>query len=189
MKKNIILSEAQRNLVENNLGLIGYALKKIDIRVIGDMEDAYQIGSIGLIKAAYHYDAQRAVSFATFAMPCILNELRMEKRRHNTMANRAVVVSLDAPIPGVESDTLTLADMIADGDPAMDSRLIYQDTRRTIQNTARNAEDKDAMLLLRMMIEGVRQSEMAEKLGCSQSYVSGKQKRIREAIRQALLEG
>lgn len=78
MKCGDVLNEEQRVLVENNLRLVSFALKKIDVKDIGGWDDAYQIGTIGLMKAAARYDRQRNVAFSTFAMPCILNELRME---------------------------------------------------------------------------------------------------------------
>ena len=189
MMGKFVLNEKQRVRVENNLRLIGFALKRIDVKCIGGWDDAYQIGSIGLMKAAVHYDERRNVTFATFAMTCIMNELRMEWRRKNKLANRALVLSLDDPIVTSGNGTLTLEDMIADESGGPDERLIYRDTCRTILETVRNHRDKDAAILFRMMLERKEQSEVALELGCSQSYVSRKQKKLREAIRQALLEG
>lgn len=105
------------------------------------------------------------------------------------MSNRAVLASMDDPIPGIDDGSLTLADMIADKGIAPDARLIYQDTCGTILETIRNARDKDAAVLLHMMLDGRRQEDIAEEFGCSQSYISRKQKKLREVIRQALLEG
>ena len=189
MKYGIVLNEDQRVLVENNLRLVCFALKKIDVKGIGGWDDAYQIGTIGLMKAAARYDKHRNTAFSTFAMPCIMNELRMEWRHVNKMSNRAVLASVDAPIPGNDDGTLTLADMIADRGVEPDAHLIYCDTRRTILDTIKNSRDKDAAVLLRMTMDGCRQDEIATVLGCSQSYISRKQKKLREAIRQALLEG
>jgi len=189
MKCAMTLNDAQRMLVESNLKLISFALKRIDVKGIGGWDDAYQIGSIGLMKAAARYDKSRNAAFSTFAMSCIMNELRMEWRRTNKMSNRAVLASMDDPIPGIDDGSLTLADMIADKGIAPDARLIYQDTCGTILETIRNARDKDAAVLLHMMLDGRRQEDIAEEVGCSQSYISRKQKKLREAIRQALLEG
>ena len=71
-----ILTESQRALVEENLGLISYAMTKLPIYLFDSREDAFQIGTIGLMKAARHYDPSRNILFSTYAMPCIVNELR-----------------------------------------------------------------------------------------------------------------
>lgn len=71
MKCAITLNEAQRMLVESNLKLVSFALKRIDVKCIGGWDEAYQIGSIGLIKTAARYDRCRNVAFSSFAIPCI----------------------------------------------------------------------------------------------------------------------
>ena len=53
------LTESQRTLVENNLGLISYAMKKLPIYLFDSPEDAFQIGTIGLMKAARSFDPEK----------------------------------------------------------------------------------------------------------------------------------
>lgn len=56
---------------------------------------------------------------------------RLKLNRYK-MSNREVLASVDAPIPGNDDGTLTLADMIADKGVAPDAHLIYCDVRRMI---------------------------------------------------------
>ena len=84
MKHHPPLTDTQRILVEENLGLISFAMNKLPIYLFDSREDAFQIGVIGLMKAARSYDPDRKILFATYAVPCITNELRMALRHINT---------------------------------------------------------------------------------------------------------
>ena len=46
------------------------------------MEDLFQVGSVGLIKAIDKFDSGRGTRFATFAVPVILGEIRNHFRDH-----------------------------------------------------------------------------------------------------------
>lgn len=187
MKGNITLNEKQRSLVEANLRLVGYMVQKMGVHGLDSWEDAYQVGTIGLMKAAYRFDERRGIKFTTFAAPCIANELRMVKRHENRESNRAVVLSLQDELRCCDDGSLTIGDMIADEGPAPEERLLYQETCRIIIEAVSHCKESNALLMLQMMLEKKKQTEIAEALGYTQSYVSRKQKRIREIIRQALL--
>lgn len=67
------LSDQQRQLVEQNLGLVKYSIiHKYGISLLAD-EDLLQCGYLGLCQAASQFDPNRGVSFATFAYSCICN--------------------------------------------------------------------------------------------------------------------
>lgn len=73
------LSDEQRKLVENNLSVIDQVIRKSITmnREIPGMEydDLYQIGAIGLCKAAVKYQKKENASFETYAYRVIKNEL------------------------------------------------------------------------------------------------------------------
>lgn len=182
----ITLNEEQRKLAENNLNLIAYVLRRTTISDYDEWEDAYQTGAIGLMKAAYHFDARRGASFSTFAIPCIVNELKMVRRHAKRHSNPVIVASLQDALPRCEDDTLHLEDMIAADTPELDSDLLYRETCAEVFEVLTHSGDKDALFLFQMMLEKRRQEDIASALGCTQSCVSRRQKRIRELIRQAL---
>ena len=67
--------EARDTLFEENTGLI-YSVPR---RFLGrgvEMEDLFQIGSIGLLKAVDKFDPAFEVKFSTYAIPMILGELK-----------------------------------------------------------------------------------------------------------------
>jgi RNA polymerase sigma-B factor len=65
----------RNTLIEMNMSLVRFAARRF--RGPGsDMDDIVQVGMIGLIKAIDRFDLSREVEFTTFAMPCILGEIK-----------------------------------------------------------------------------------------------------------------
>ncbi|MFE7775200.1 RNA polymerase sigma factor SigF [Streptomyces sp. NPDC057445] len=67
---------ARNTLVEMNLTLVRFAAGRFRNRGSGEMEDIVQVGTIGLIKAIDRFDLSREVEFTSFAMPCIVGEIK-----------------------------------------------------------------------------------------------------------------
>lgn len=67
--------EARDRLVLNNVGLIWSIVKRFAGRGY-EMEDLFQIGSIGLIKAIDKFDMTFEVRFSTYAVPMITGEIK-----------------------------------------------------------------------------------------------------------------
>ncbi|MCD7867405.1 MAG: SigB/SigF/SigG family RNA polymerase sigma factor [Clostridiales bacterium] len=66
---------ARDTLFEENTGLIYSVAKRFAGRGT-EMEDLFQIGSIGLLKAADRFDPEFEVKFSTYAVPMIAGEIR-----------------------------------------------------------------------------------------------------------------
>ena len=67
--------EARARIVKENSGLIWSTVKRFAGRGT-DMEDLFQIGSIGLIKSIDRFDESYGVKFSTYAVPMIIGEIR-----------------------------------------------------------------------------------------------------------------
>lgn len=67
--------EAREVLIENNLGLVHHIVKRFAGRGY-ELEDLFQIGTIGLMKAVDKFDLSYDVRFSTYAVPMILGEIR-----------------------------------------------------------------------------------------------------------------
>ena len=67
--------EARERLIEENLGLVRHIVKRFVGRSY-DMEDLFQIGCIGLIKAIDKFDLHYDVRFSTYAVPMIQGEIK-----------------------------------------------------------------------------------------------------------------
>ncbi len=67
--------EDMTKLIENNNGLIWSIVRRFNGRGY-DIEDLYQIGSIGFIKAIQRFDTSFEVRLSTYAVPYILGEIK-----------------------------------------------------------------------------------------------------------------
>ena len=67
--------EARERLIEENLGLVRHIVKRFVGRGY-DMEDLFQIGCIGLMKAIDKFDLHYEVRFSTYAVPMIQGEIK-----------------------------------------------------------------------------------------------------------------
>jgi len=75
---------AKEELVNGNLKLVLSLLKKFNNRT-DNMDDLFQIGCIGLIKAIDNFDISFNVRFSTYAVPMILGEVKRYLRDNNSI--------------------------------------------------------------------------------------------------------
>ncbi|WP_329454726.1 RNA polymerase sigma factor SigF [Streptomyces sp. NBC_01497] len=67
---------ARNTLIEMNQTLVRFAAGRFRNRGGGEMEDIFQVGTIGLIKAIDRFDLSREVEFTSFAVPYIVGEIK-----------------------------------------------------------------------------------------------------------------
>ena len=73
---------ARNLLVQGNLKLVLSILKKFNNRY-DNLDDLFQIGCIGLLKAIDNFDLSLNVQFSTYAVPMIIGEIRRYLRDNN----------------------------------------------------------------------------------------------------------
>ena len=75
---------AREEFVEGNLRLVLSVIQKFSSR--GEfMDDLFQVGCIGLIKAIDNFDLSQNVQFSTYAVPMIIGEVRRYLRDNNSI--------------------------------------------------------------------------------------------------------
>lgn len=67
--------EAREVLIEKNLGLVHHIVRRFAGRGY-ELEDLFQIGVIGLIKAIDKFDLSLGLKFSTYAVPLITGEIK-----------------------------------------------------------------------------------------------------------------
>lgn len=75
---------ARDKLVTDNMGLVWSIVRRFGGRGY-EMEDLFQIGSIGLMKAIDKFETAFDVKFSTYAVPMILGEIRRYLRDNNSI--------------------------------------------------------------------------------------------------------
>lgn len=73
---------ARDKLINGNLRLVLSVVQKFANRG-ENMDDLFQVGTIGLIKAIDHFDTSLNVRFSTYAVPMIIGEIRRYLRDNN----------------------------------------------------------------------------------------------------------
>ncbi|MEG1875711.1 MAG: RNA polymerase sporulation sigma factor SigG [Angelakisella sp.] len=75
-------SAAREELVNGNLRLVLSVVQKFSNRG-ENMDDLFQVGCIGLIKAIDHFNPELGVKFSTYGVPMIIGEIRRYLRDNN----------------------------------------------------------------------------------------------------------
>lgn len=74
-EKNAMKNDKKEQLVTENINLIYLVMKRFRNRGI-EMDDLFQIGAVGLTKAAERFDESRGYTFSTYAVPMIIGEIQ-----------------------------------------------------------------------------------------------------------------
>lgn len=151
------LSENERRLVEDNLGLVAAQAHTFKNKGYNELDDLISIGSIGIIKAARSFKPELGFKFSTYATICIrreiIRELQLSCQKH-----KLDELTIDI---GKDED-LGFWDMVPDsidevGRKILNMRLIYGFTFR----------------------------EIGEKLGFTRAWACAKYNSIIKTIREA----
>lgn len=159
-------------LFEQNTNLVHWCILNKFPTLVGN-EDVRQEGFIGLWKACRTYSQSKS-AFATYAVPCIMNNIRMLLRKESRNILNSTV-SLDAEVANAEGACL----MEIVEDPTSDpecSGVFFSSFFETLPPREKKA--------LALCLRGVSQSQAAKQLGVSQPYYS----RILKGVRAKCLK-
>ena len=178
---------AKQRLIEHNLRLVVYIARRFENTGV-NLEDLISIGTIGLIKAIGTYRRDRNIRLATYASRCVENEILMHIRK---ISGQKTEVSLEEPINmDGEGNELLLSDILG-----TDEDVVFRGLEEDVDiqclrlALAKLPEREKEIVNMRYGLEGRReltQKEVAQRMGISQSYISGLEKRIMLRLRKEL---
>ena len=173
-------------IVEDNISLVHFTIKKYVAYAIGD-DDAYQMGCIGLIKAAESFDENKGSTFSTFAVNWIRFEV-LKYYRSNRAKKRCAnynAISLNQVISDCSEKELEILDKIADHHDVEADVLRHLDNEELIKalNKLPNRQRKSLILYY---IDEMTQLEIANILDCTQVTISREIKRGSKVLKQIL---
>lgn len=158
------LTEKQRTLVEKNHGLIFAYLRRHAL----SMDDYYDICALGLCQAAQTYSPERG-KFTTLAFSCMKHEIirsfREVKREPPTVSVETIVS---------EDQKLCLLDLLG-----VNQDFSGADAEAEIKALLPKLTPREAYVL-RALIEGETQRQIAETLGVSRQAVNRHVKEIQK---------
>lgn len=175
----------RRVLVERNLRLVVYIARKFENTGVG-LEDLISIGTIGLIKAANTFRADKNIKLATYASRCIENEILMYIRKSQ---NQKLEFSLEAPLSADwDGNELILSDVLGSDEENVGKRLEDEEEKSVIAEAVALLGDREREIIeLRFGLGGRRemtQKEVADMLGISQSYISRLEKKTINRLKE-----
>jgi len=170
--------EARDTIIQENMGLVYSIMKRFQNRGV-EMEDLFQIGCIGLMKAVDKFDNSYDVKFSTYAVPMITGEIKRflrddgmikVSRSMKEIASKAYhvreqleknlgrepVLSEVAGVLQISEEELVAA-MEAGAEVESLHQTIYKGDGNSISlmDKIEEKEDKQEMLLNRMLLEEV----------------------------------
>ena len=177
----------RRVLVERNLRLVVYIARKFENTGVG-LEDLISIGTIGLIKAANTFRADKNIKLATYASRCIENEILMYIRKSQ---NQKLELSLEAPLSADwDGNELILSDVLGSDEENVGKRLEDEEEKSVIAEAVALLGDREREIIeLGFGLGGRRemtQKEVADMLGISQSYISRLEKKTINRLKEQI---
>ena len=177
----------RRVLVERNLRLVVYIARKFENTGVG-LADLISIGTIGLIKAANTFRADKNIKLATYASRCIENEILMYIRKSQ---NQKLELSLEAPLSADwDGNELILSDVLGSDEENVGKRLEDEEEKSVIAEAVALLGDREREIIeLRFGLGGRRemtQKEVADMLGISQSYISRLEKKTINRLKEQI---
>ncbi len=186
------------------------------------IEDLYQAGCIGIIKASKNYQNDKNTKFTTYAYSYILGEMKELVREEKPLKISKEILSLRNKIekakvlltqklmhePTNEELSLFLEIPISRVDEILNSNIYvssiddgYGDTNMLMHEIISSPNiDADALIMLKESIETLEepersimieryykdmtQSEVAEDLGLKQTFVSRREQKVLQKLRQ-----
>lgn len=166
------MEEYERLIIENE-ALVYHVLKQMHL--YSQLEDYYDVGMIGLCKAAKTFDNSKGSKFSTYACICIRNtilmDIRDQKRQYDYYS-----ISLQTPVGG-EKDEILLEDTISDYELEVD--ILNKEEKMALIESIRKLNDEDRQMINLYFWKEMTQKEIARYLKMSQANVS---RRIQRAL-------
>ncbi len=161
---------AREKLIESNLGLVHAVVRRFLGRGL-DMEDLFQIGAIGLIKAIDKFDLSYDVKFSTYAVPLITGEIKRFLRDDGPVKvsrvvkeNRWKIHRATAHLQNVLGRDPTIQELAGEAELSVEEVIIAQESGQTVESiyAAVYQSDGSDMYLIDKMAE--RKPDIGEEV-------------------------
>ena len=166
-------------IIIENLKLVNFVLKKMNISNKSNYEDYYQVGVIGLINAAKMFNYDSKFSFSTYAYVCIKNEILnyIKKNEKNYLLLQESFY-----------DEINIEDKIADESINIIDTIIMNETNNqlyfVLNNKLSDLERKIIKMSYGIGCREYKQVEIAKILDIQQYKVSRIKKKALEQLKK-----
>ena len=182
--------EAREIYIKGNLRLVLSVIQRFSSSN-ENVDDLFQIGCIGLIKAINTFNPEKNIKLATYASRCIENEILMYLRRSSKMKAE---VSIDEPLNvDWDGNELLLSDILGTDEDVVGKDMETDVERKLLKTAIEKLSGRERMIIeLRFGLntsdgEEKTQKEVADMLGISQSYISRLEKKIMGRLKKEIV--
>ena len=176
---NWTLNDDQKKLVENHLTIIDQVIKKklrMKNGVCGlEYDDLYQIGAIGLCKAAAHYRKMPGAKFETYAFEVVKNTI-LDHLRNVFRRQDAYTIFLQ------EKELYIGGNYETDPDEALHVQITMQalsDSKERYSDCVRTGIDA-----ITLKAQGYKGVDIADRFGVKQNYLAACISRAQKYLKQ-----
>ena len=173
-------------LVKHNLRLVAHIVKKYSNA--GEADDLISVGSIGLIKGIETFEPGKGCQLTTYAAKCIENEILMYIRANKK--HRQAISLYESVGTDKEGNDIALMDVIPqlnDGYTEIENNIVLEKVKDVMTEVLTKSEQQVLSMRYGLLDKkSYTQSEVAQKLNISRSYVSRIEKRAIGKIAKAL---
>lgn len=166
------LTKEQRIKVEENMGLVGKVIQDC-VHTLGagsmlDYDDLFQIGCLGLCKAAQTDKPGHTVAFSTYAYRLIRNEIYSQLERVTRRGREVATDPSELPCTVLDDDT-----------PEQREACTALLERAEAEATGVTAKGFQA---IRLLMDGYSSREIGERFGVPANHVTAWVSRARKAL-------
>ncbi len=164
-------------MAEDNLNLIYFVLKQLNLYNNDGIDEYFDVGMLGLVKGLKTYSESKG-TISTYLVKCIRNEIVMELRNQKTNKrnNGVKPISINTPV----TDNLTIEDTIKSNFDVLEYTIKNEQIKElgVAINTLKPVEKR---VIIDIYFNNKTQLEIAKEIGVRQSFISRiKTKAIRE---------
>lgn len=180
---------AREKFILHNIRLVLNEIKRRFSTVEYDKRDLFQIGCIGLIKAAETFDVSKKVNFSTYATCCVDNEILMFLRK---LKKDELVDSLDTVISyNREGEELKIEDILSD-DTDIVEEYTNNETIYIIGEIVKDLPERDREIVMLYFgfynDQTYTQTEIANMVSITQPIISRIITKVVKQVRKQLEE-
>ena len=175
LKKKIIEAQngdekALNEIVKENYGLIYSVAKRFENRGY-DMEDIYQIGAMGMIKAIKKFDFSYDVMFSTFIVTYIIGEIRRFLRDDGPIKVSRSLKYLAAKIKDekIKDENITIEELAKKLNEPKENIIMAIDSSNSVESLEDKIDDDKQSILEKFKINDNQEMGIIDKLSLKHS--------------------
>lgn len=189
-------SKAREVLIEKNLGLVHHIVRRFVGRGC-DLEDLFQIGTIGLIKAIDNFDLKLGVKFSTYAVPMITGEIKrflrddgLVKVSRTIKENGYKVKQARQRIQSLEGREPTMQDIVKETGLTLEEIVLAMEASIEVESiySAVYQDDGSEVYLVDKVVRGASGSVGSSMVGVTDSEDTEKEELLNHLLLKQLLD-